>query len=527
MSGFLTELLEHYHLTLKDLACRKAPGSFDVLKRPDGLGDYEKALARIRLALSKHEKIVLYGDYDVDGLTATAILKSTFDKLNYPVGYFIPSRYHEGYGLCSSRVEDFHKKGYSLVITLDNGITAFDAIAKAHKDGMDVVVIDHHEPQATLPEVAALFHQGLSGFLDYNCSAASLAFFVSWSLLGRPDPYFATLAGIAVFSDVMPLCGNNLVLAKLALSYLKQNRYPNLVSLLKGGEISYDALSFALIPSLNAVGRIRKEPMATNEACRFLIEKDAPETVAKLGQKILDANDERKQIVRSMTFLDSFRLESDHGLVLRTAGYGGISGLIANRILKEQKKGTLVLAPDDNNPDVLVGSLRLLEGYDSQPFLKEAQHYLLTSGGHSLASGLTLKAKDYYQVATLFLTVLEKEALEVTPAQEDTLPLALEDLNEANYEDYQSFLPFGEGFPAPVFAITVDSSSVMRLASGKAIVALSADKGSKILYFGDSELVGQERYASFTFTGSFTRETYQGQTTYELLAHTISGNLQE
>ena len=181
-------------------------------------------IARLDRALKNKEKMVIYGDYDVDGLTSTAIMVMGLSACGLQPGFFIPSRYHEGYGLHAERIRQFQEKGYHLIITVDNGISCHEQIALAKFFGMEVVVIDHHSCPATLPDTPYIFHQLHSSFLDYNCSAASLSYFVVSRLMHRDDPYLATLAGIAVFSDVMPLIGNNLELAKLSLQFLQQYR---------------------------------------------------------------------------------------------------------------------------------------------------------------------------------------------------------------------------------------------------------------------------------------------------------------
>ena len=142
--SFLHQLLEHYRFTLKDLEARKVSGSFVALKRPDGLKDFEDVVSRIKKAVFVKEKVVLYGDYDVDGLAATAILSMALDELGLRHGFFIPSRYVEGYGLSESRVREFHDKGYHFMICLDNGVAQNAACKLAHDLSMEVLVIDHH-----------------------------------------------------------------------------------------------------------------------------------------------------------------------------------------------------------------------------------------------------------------------------------------------------------------------------------------------------------------------------------------------
>ena len=236
--SFLSQLLEYYHLTANDLGKRKMPGSFASLENPFKNSDFLRVATRLEKAIANGEKTVIYGDYDVDGITATTIMKRVLAES----------------GL-NPRVKEFALKGYKLIITVDNGVSCKDTVALSKQLGMEVVIIDHHELPEELPESEYLFHQTKSGFLPYNCSAASLCFFVSSYLRKKYDAYDAVLAGLAVFSDVMPLVGNNLVMAKIMLSKLEENKYPNLVRLLNG-DISYHSINFTLNPALNAPGRV-------------------------------------------------------------------------------------------------------------------------------------------------------------------------------------------------------------------------------------------------------------------------------
>ena len=180
---FLASLLEHYHRTAKDLEARNALRSFSSLVLPDDYPGFQKVIHRLEEAISNKEKAVIYGDYDVDGLTSTAIRKRTLDSLGLNPGFFIPSRYHEGYGLNEERVRQFKEKGYSLIITVDNGISAKDSISLASSLGRETIVIDHHELPDILPPTPYIFTHLRDKFIPYNCSAASLALFVSHSLL--------------------------------------------------------------------------------------------------------------------------------------------------------------------------------------------------------------------------------------------------------------------------------------------------------------------------------------------------------
>ena len=517
MSYFLDNLLRFYHLTPEALERRRAPGSFQNLHRPDGLSEFEQVIARLDRALKDKEKMVIYGDYDVDGLTSTAIMVMGLSACGLQPGFFIPSRYHEGYGLHAERICQFQEKGYHLIITVDNGISCHEQIALAKFLGMEVVVIDHHSCPATLPDTPYIFHQLHSSFLDYNCSAASLSYFVVSRLMHRDDPYLATLAGIAVFSDVMPLIGNNLELAKLSLQFLQQYRYPNLVSLLEG-DISYDSLNFNLIPTLNSPGRVCKDSLATNQACRFLLSSDGADSL-KYSAFLREINQQRKQLVRSVQFDGTRAFESEHAIVLVSNDYSGLTGLFANRIMREKNKACLVFAKGEADPQLLIGSLRLPEGFVSDAFLNHT--YFVASGGHQKAAGVTIRERDYYKAMMDFVSDCEKQACEQKKEENESIPLDLEDLTLKNYGIYEMFAPFGEGFPSPSFALSFTKSDVVFSKNHNAAFVYAKNKEAKASYFGSLDAIDSPLYSMYTLIGSLRKETFRNVTSVVLLGEKL------
>lgn len=514
--NLLSQLLNHYHLTLKDLGVRKTPGSFQHLDTPKDCPDFKKVIGRLKQAKENNEKTVIYGDYDVDGLTATAIMKLALDEFGISCGYFIPSRYKEGYGLSVKRVEEFYEKGYRLIITVDNGISAFESIDKARELGMDVIVIDHHEIPQEKVNTPYVFHFRSEGFLSYPCSGASLAFFVACSLLRRYDPYFATLAGIAVFSDIMPLVGNNLELVKIMYASLHEKKYPNLMYLLSDNDaFTYEDISFGLIPLLNAPGRICKDSLSTNYACRFLQEKVRLLNIQRDGSMLKEINMKRKTIVNSMCFENEF--VSDHAVVVRANDYSGLSGLFANRILKEQNKSVLVFAPKEDDPTALIGSIRVDDEHNAMDFIHHNEKYFLAAGGHPKAAGVTIRAKDYYQIATLFAAEMAINNKENAEEKNPCIEIDLEDLNEENYQIYQSFQPFGEGFPAPVFRIQIERDKFRLSPSKKAAFAYADNHQGKITLFSSLDLLEDENVSVITVEGTFKKESFRGKESYVLL----------
>lgn len=518
MKTILTKLLEHYRISLEDLRERNLPGSFIHLEDPFSDDRFNDVISRIKKAVDEKEKTVIYGDYDVDGLTSTCIMKKTLDKLGLNPGYFIPSRYKEGYGLVKERVRDFKNKGYSLIITVDNGISAFEAIEEAYKLGMEVVIIDHHEIPEKKVLTEHIFHQNISKFISYNCSAASLCLFVSSKLLGYYDEYLATLAGIAVFSDVMPLVGNNLELVKIALSNLKKKLYPNICSLIpyKNSPICYDDINFYIIPSLNSVGRVENDVMATNKACKLLVEDDEKE-IQRLAKYVFDINLKRKELIKSAVIDEKLSFDSTHSYsgIIQTSS--GLAGLFANKLLREKDKAIMLFALDEKNPECLVGSIRAKKGYDLISFLEKNKKYFIHSGGHKQACGVTILKKDYFQIAILFSTEIEKQALFIKDDDEDDIEIQLSDLNKENYDIYQSFYPFGEGFQACKFKITVAKNDVKVAPSNKVSYVLSKDRTSKVTYFGVPKQLAEEK-DMITFIGDFKKEEFNSQISYCLLA---------
>ncbi len=509
---FLASLLEHYHRTAKDLEARNALRSFPSLVLPDGFPGFQKVVERIKKAVANKEKTVIYGDYDVDGLTSTAIRKRTLDSFGLNPGFFIPSRYHEGYGLNEDRVRQFKEKGYSLIITVDNGISAKNSIALASSLGRETIIIDHHELPSELPDTPFIFSQLTDKFIPYNCSAASLALFVSHSLTKEFDPYYVTLAGMAVFSDVRPLEGNNLVLARQRKKRRNLYRFPNLIGLIGAGQnVSFDDIVFSLIPSLNSPGRAKKETMATIDACRFLIENKNTSHRRKLRNELKETNDYRKKLVQDANLVPNRTRNSEHGIVCIVDGVSGLTGLYANKIRRKEKKPIGVFAEDETNPNLLVGSFRSIAPFEVDPRLVKEEKRRLKGGGHKKAIGRSIRQKDYFQVATDFISLREKQALSSTDQKEnDSIAVALEDITCENYHILEKFEPFGEGHPYPEFNVDVEAEWGKLSTTGKSMIFQIPGCKGKAIYTGNRECFKEKRYSYFTLKGRMKLSVFHG-----------------
>lgn len=448
---FLNKLLTYYDLTLDEYHdLIKAVSTEDLWEIPVLQKKYAKIPETIQKAIHNKSKIVIYGDYDTDGILATAILVQTFQKLAYPVGYYIPSRYLDGYGLTCQKVEEFHAKGYQLIITVDNGVTAFEAIARAYELGMQVIITDHHQMKATLPQNEGFIHPTNLNEAGFPSCGAVMSLVLSALLLNRYDEYFITLAGVATLADLMPLKKVNRTLLRLAINYLNSENYLPFYLLNEKGEYDETDLSMRIIPSINAIGRIietsqinRLVPYFSNE------ELNSTKEVAKWIKLV----NERRKILTTEALNEPIQ-EGVNSLIYFSFSSPGINGLLATRFANEYQKPALVLSAHPLEKNQLIGSLRTPGGYNLSNFLQseEVKSLLLQSGGHASAAGITL-LKDHKNA---FSTIFERyfEAMEPLDEEEPKcISFTLEEMTFPNYEILKSFRPFGQEFTEPLFKL--------------------------------------------------------------------------
>ncbi len=526
LDSFLIKLLNHYSMSCQDLDARMSTGSFVDLKRPDQLPDFKKLISFLKSVKEKGEKLVIYGDYDVDGITSTAILKKTFDSIGIKTGYFIPSRYKEGYGLSLSRVEEFYQKGYKHILTVDNGIRAFDAIDKAYELGMDVIIIDHHEADTTLPRCEALFHHKISDFLSYNCSACSLSYFVASALLERDDEYFALLAGLAVFSDVMPVIENNLVFAKLALNGLRTHRYKQFEALLRyKRDISYHDMNFTIVPALNSPGRLYSESKIPNLVCKFLLSEN-PSEINELARFILETNKKRKEAVKKIGIDAKNVYETSHGLALKVDALSGLSGLIANKLMREKDEPVMVMMDDEKDMENIISSIRTPSHINANSFIEKNPTLFINAGGHKNACGATFKKSNLLKVVTLFLSEMEKAYLSSDMKVDDDRPIIIEldDICERNFETLLKFAPFGNGLESPVFQITLSTCDLMPSKNNKCVFAYRGNSKDHLVCFTDPDELLKHGERTITFIGELEKETFRNESRIVLKASQYSLN---
>lgn len=461
---FLNLLLDHFHMSPDDYRAWTRPLSLLDLPSPSMFVDLDKATKRIRQAMENKEKIVIYGDYDCDGVLSTSILVKTFSLLGYEVGYYLPSRYLDGYGLNVTKTREMAQKGYRLIITVDNGISANEAIMEANNLGLDVIVTDHHEAGPTLPPAYAILHPVLkSTKVTYSCGAF-VAFMLSVALLDRVEPYLLSLAGIATISDMMPLHGINRDVVRLAIDTMQKQKYPQLVALIDSPEIDEKVISMGMAPKINAVGRM-VENTSINRLVKYFTSSDIQE-IQELASWLNAINLERRTLMKEASQNHSETVYEDSAIVLLTTEKEGLIGLLANRLLNLHHKPIVVFTQSSDDPELLKGSARSEEGFNISKAFQSLERFMVASGGHGLAGGLSIKKSDFAAFKEAFLALATSYPIE--KKEDTTLDISLTDVTWEHYDILRSFAPYGQDFPSPKFLIKgLKTSTFAYLSNGQ------------------------------------------------------------
>ena len=442
--------------------------------------DMEKACIRIFEAVDSKEKIVIYADYDCDGIPGAVILNDLFRLLNVPVevyphtkdfgvGVYIPQRNSEGYGLNLDAIKQFKESGAKLLITVDLGITAVAEIAQAEMDGIDVIIIDHHIPRKTLPRACAILNPKVDNYPEKILCGAGVVFKLVQAFIEKYGEYFKIkegaekwmldMAGLATLSDMVPLIGENRAMAYFGMKVLKKSSRPGLQKLLAKINIeqrylSEDDIGFMITPRLNAASRM-DDPMRAYE----LLATDDEAEAGALVDHLSRINDERKIIVTGIMREVNKKFEKrEMGEVIVIGNPEwrvGVLGLVAGKISDEHQKPVFVWGKDEN--DCIKGSCRSDGSVSVVELMTETSESFIDFGGHELAGGFTVhNEKIHFLEEALSLSFLKMQEREKTPSlasdeAKSDLVLNLSDVNIKNWREIEKLAPFGLGNPKPVF----------------------------------------------------------------------------
>lgn len=421
---------------------------------PHLLPGVDAAVARIRRAIEARERIVVYGDYDVDGVTATALLVRVLEKLGADASFFIPNRFSDGYGLhldCIQELKATRQPG--LLISVDCGVRSVAEVAASAELGLDWIITDHHGLGERLPGACAVVHPHLDGYGNPHLAGVGVAFKLAQALLGAvPVPTaedaafldgLLKLVAIGTIADMVSLEGENALLVRRGLSALPRRNGPGLTALLRAARAESGPgaqdIAFGLAPRLNAVGRLG----GAEDAVRLLLTRDGAEA-DRLMARVEDLNRERRRIQRELAArLDPPGPEA-FDLALDPAAHKGVLGIVAGQRMRASGRPAGVCTVVDG---VAHGSLRAPEGYDLGALLAMARPFLLGGGGHRAAAGLSFQPAHLPFVRQALQRGAAEQALTLEPPAL-RLDGAPEDLPPAG--SLAQLEPFGQGFPWPL-----------------------------------------------------------------------------
>ncbi len=510
MDRLYHELLNYYHLSEDEFLKMSCPLEEIHLIEPTSIKGMNRVKSRIFESIKNNEKIIIYGDYDCDGISATSIMYRTFQILNYHVSYYIPSRYLDGYGLNVQNVEKIALAGYKLIICVDNGISQHEAIHRAKELGIDVIVIDHHEVPEVRTEAYEIIHPTVSEISEIIGSGGFMALYVSAALLGSYDDYLVTIAGLSVISDMMELKGQNRDLVRLAVNNFEKNKYLPLRLLAESPIISEKSFSMEIAPKINAIGRLMEKNEANLLVKYFTTDND--QDVYSLCDWINRINAERKEITRETVDNLQEDFSSLPGICVNIDTKEGIIGLIANRFLNLYNVPSLVFTKDVLHPEILKGSIRSKEGFNVTKAFKSLEKYLVTGGGHSFAGGLSIKANDFEEFKKEFLKLCEQYRIE--ESKHPSIDISLSEITMSNYELVRKFAPFGMGFEEPLFSIeNIPTRGLTFICEGKHL-STPLTIQSKLLGFNMSKDEIQSA-SLMNIEGHFNLSSFKGAKTLE------------
>lgn len=456
--------------------------------------DMEQAVARLETAIKENEKMIIYGDYDVDGVTSITVLKKFLkDRGMTNVGYYIPKRLDEGYGLNKDAIEKIYEEGYKLIITVDCGITAMEEIVYAYSLGMEVIVTDHHEPLDEIPKAVAVIDckrkdseypfKGLAGVgVVFKLTQA-----ISQRLGLEEKEYlkYLDIVCVGTISDIVPLVDENRVISKLGLKLIAQTRCLGLKSLLdvnvgKNSVINANTVSFGIAPRINACGRIGYEQEAVK---LFMTENwvEARETTEKLNQYNRTRQEIEKNIFEeAKEIIEKNSMQNNNTIVIGKEGWHhGVIGIVASKITEIYFKPTILIGFEDG---IGKGSGRSVPGFDLHEALHSLGGYLEKYGGHEMAVGVTVKQEKFQE----FAERLEEKAKEAHTEQ--IVPIISIDKEimpkELTIEMAESLLelePYGTSNKTPIFLIKgLKIDSIRTLVEGKHL-KLTLQDGTNII----------------------------------------------
>ena len=414
---------------------------------------------RLHLAKQRKEKILIAGDYDCDGICATAIMKDMLDRFGIESGFYIPNRFKEGYGLNENTVKLAHEKGYSLIVTVDNGISAEKAIDLCRSLGMEIIVTDHHTKSKDLNWNLLVHPQLMDERFEGMCGAG-VALEISRSLLGEIKEH-VILAAIATIGDMMELFKENRALVKTGLIYLNERSFAVIERLCERNVTKWDEkeIAFQIVPKLNAIGRLA-DIVNANNVVRYLLSTERS-VIEDGARQIKEINLQRRKLSKSMSDMALGMMEDSNFIcVVHDDFHEGLIGLAANAITTSIHKPSVVFCRTDK---LYKGSVRACGGVNLFEFFQDFGDLIEEFGGHAQAAGIQVQPEKM----DAFRQKLSEKAktIELIEENRDAILIHSSECSLENIEELERLRPFGHGFEAALFEIdqlNVQSTQVLK-----------------------------------------------------------------
>ena len=468
LSPVLALLLQRRGITTESAAKRFFRPQLADLINPFLMKDMDVAVDRLNDAIGRKERILVYGDYDVDGCTAVALVYKFLRQFYSNIDYYIPDRYDEGYGVSKKGLEYARDTGVHLIIILDCGIKAVQEIEYAKSLGIDFIICDHHVPDEVMPDAAAILNPKRpddSYPFKHLCGCGVGFKFMQAFAKNNGIPFSRLIplldfCAVSIAADIVPVTDENRILAFHGLKQLNQSPSTGLKAIidicgLSGRELSMSDIVFKIGPRINASGRMENG----KESVDLLVEKDFP-TAFNMAKHINEYNEQRKDIDKQMTEEANqivARLESQKhrsSIVLYDEGWKkGVIGIVASRLTEIYFRPTVVLTRDG---EFATGSARSVTGFDVYSAIKSCRDLLVNFGGHTYAAGLTLRWDDIPEFRRRFHQYVDEH---IQPEQTEPIlnidaMLDFKDISKRLHNDLKRFSPFGPDNPKPIFCTT-------------------------------------------------------------------------
>ena len=497
----------------------------DDFHNPFLMLDMEKATKRIIKAIKNKEKTIICGDYDVDGITSITVLKQFLEERGLDVDYYIPNRLEEGYGLNKEAVQEIAKKEYTLMITVDCGISGIEEIDLANSEGIETIVTDHHEQLDTLPNAYAIINpkrkdntypfRGLAGVGVVFKLIQALS--LELGLDEKEYLKYLDIVCIGTISDIVPLINENRVIAKLGLMLVKCTKNIGLRELIKETgykNINSTMISFGIAPRINACGRMGRQ----EEALQLFLAKDV-EKAKEITKHLEKYNVERQETEKSifkqaMQKLEKEDLENISSIVLAGENWHhGVIGIVASRITEKYFKPTILICIEGNEGK---GSGRSIPGFDLHQALVDRSKFLKKYGGHEMAVGLSLEKDKINDFKKNFGKISEnKNVKQLIPVINIDCEIMKKDLNKETIEQIKLLEPFGEMNKQPLVVYkNLKIVSIRSLSEGKHLKLMLKDDNETInaIGFNLGELANEYLIGDkIDIVGILETNTYNGQ----------------